>query len=189
MATIVSAQEPVPFLRVVPEHCWAYEKADGWGIRCPEFVNERSFKARRDKPSSTLPGHSPDDGAFTPSIDESPDKCLVAIDELSKKSEQFTSWLREVRFGGKRYGVLTGDAAYEVGQMIHTYTIQMEREAEMKYRHSRRGGNGDQLCTDHANFAVSEIIRVAQLVIDEANKGNRDLTGTGLNPHESPYNK
>lgn len=188
-ATPASALEPAPFLGMVPKHCWAYEKADGWGIKCPDFVNEQSFKRQRDRPASTLPGHSSDDGAFVPSVDESPEQCVVAIEELTLRAGQFTSWLRGVRFGGDFNGVLTGDAAYEVGQIIHSYTLQMEEEGKRKYLHSRRGGNGDQLCTDHVNFAISEIIRIAQLVIDEANKGNRDLTGTGLNAYESPYNK
>lgn len=178
-----------PNFSMVPENCNIYVMSKGWGIKCPSKVNERIANNARNQALPILPGHDSNNNAYTPSTLGHPTKCVVAIENLVKRAGQFTSWLRRVRFGGEFYGRLTADAAYEVGELIHSYTIQVEREGKRKYNLSPRGGNGDALCTQHIEFGTSEIIRIAQIVIDEANKGNRDLSGTGLNPYASQYNR
>ena len=189
-------------LGMVPQGCKAVIKTTGWGIVCPNTVDEKRAHIARHKPYPILPGYPSnnvgfhneetesniDDGSGTPVVDY-PILCREARIKFSDDTSHFIAFLHREN-NSNNWNSLTREASYNVEQIIRQYHSQIDRDAISKFRYGERGTNdGDKACANHFNFGDAELHRIAQLIIDELNKGNRDLTNTGLNMYENKYNK
>lgn len=83
----------------------------------------------------------------------------------------------------------TQRAAKYMHNKLESYTKRAIRDAENRYRFAKRGEDTTGLCVGYLTEATAEVERIHQLLLSEAEKGNRDLDGTGLNPHVSQYNQ
>ncbi|PCJ42304.1 MAG: hypothetical protein COA81_05910 [Alphaproteobacteria bacterium] len=189
-ASPVVAQDAPPDFSLVPEHCKAVIKENGWGIICPSRVNEKIAKNNRKAPFLSLPGYSSGKMKFPKYYESYPTLCNPARLRFTSHASEFAAGLRGENLRASAWNVLTRQAVYELVQIIKSYTLNVDSKAMDKYRSSPRGtSDGDIACKAYYDHGYEEIDRIAHIVVDELNKGNRDLTNTGLNLNESPYNR
>ena len=184
-----------------PEGCMVVKDKAEWGIKCPPVKDEkrRAYVLKRKAPK--LPGHASElpivkgpsvknqEGAVTSYVlPDYPTQCRTARTAFTDHGGMFIGFIRRER-NSSAANSLTNEAAYNVEQLVRKYIDVIDREAIAKFRYSKRGGNGDALCTVHFDVGKAELIRIGQIIIDELNKGNRDLAGTGLNPYAHETNK
>lgn len=197
LSLMLSAQDTRPFDYKPAIGCKMVQAPKGWEIECPPVRDEerRAYMLKRKAPK--LPGHAsdakrkepekePDNSSYV--LKNYPSRCRPARIEFSDRSGEFIAFLRRER-NSSAANSLTNEAAYNVEQLIRSYITAVDREAVAKFRYSKRGGNGDAICTAHFEFGTAEIKNIGQLIIDELNKGNQDLTGTGLNPYAYETNR
>ncbi|MBL4830158.1 MAG: hypothetical protein JKY55_09790 [Aliivibrio sp.] len=200
LSLMLSAQDTRPFDYKPAIGCKMVQAPKGWEIECPPVRDEerRAYMLKRKAPK--LPGHASDAKRKEPIeppvkeeirsyvLEDYPSRCRPARIKFSDRSGQFIAFLRRER-NSSAANSLTNEAAYSVEQLIRSYITAIDREAVAKFRYSKRGGDGDAICTAHFEFGTAEIKHIGQLIIDELNKGNQDLTGTGLNPYAYETNR
>ena len=184
-----------------PDGCRLVKAKAGWEIKCPPVKDEerRAYVLKRKTPQ--LPGHASDlppvnvppvkdegGGVTSYELADYPSACRPARIAFADHGGMFIGFLRRER-NSSAANSLTNEAAYNVEQLVRNYISTVDREAVAKFRYSKRGGNGDAICTAHFGVGKEELIRIGQIIIDELNKGNRDLTGTGLNPYAHETNR
>lgn len=184
-----------------PDGCMLVNAKAGWEINCPPVKDEkrRAYVLKRKAP--VLPGHASDlppvklppvknegGGVTSYELSDYPSACRPARIAFADHGGMFIGFLRRER-NSSAVDSLTNEAAYNVEQLVRYYMSIVDREATAKFRYSKRGGNGDAICTAHFDVGKAELVRIGQIIIDELNKGNRDLMGTGLNPYAHETNK
>ena len=167
---------------------------------CPSYAGQNTIdygeihqhKAEQLKSMNIrkLPGHASNfDPKNREPLPPSPKPCLDAIKSAADSYGVMAAWYRTVIYGDHNQRVLTASAAYETRNMLEMYIKEEINIAEKKFRAAKRTEDANKLCVSHVKAAESEIIKTFNLILVEADKGNRDLLGTGLRSYTSVYNK
>lgn len=169
--------------------CYGYNMPGGrFGIKCP--VERRDPKAdfHRNMRIPSYGGHAStfqrtrQDRGF-----QSFNECQSHIARFSVEVSDFNSQMGVILRGRPEQRVLTYRAAKWVKERLRSHGMNVIQIAEDKYRFRKRGEDGSN-CIAALEEGRKEFRRVVRLIRSEAAKGNRDLVGTGLNPHVSLYN-
>lgn len=157
------------------------------GIQCPRSgVDTRVERAKRADPPS-FGGFSSSNVKPQP-LPQLPVRCQAAETRMGKNLAHFLNWIRVIKYGMPEQRVLTTTAAHVIGKRLRSWSMRVMDHGLSIFRHRRRGEDGDGLCEAYIDKGNVELTRVITLIKAEAARGNRDLTDTGLNPHESVYN-
>ncbi len=164
------------------------DEVERWGVDCP--VQENNSQIERSKVfKPSLFGGFPSDS----SVKRQPEfqtfaKCDAALDDINNTLGDVMSWFHQVIYGPPLARVLTAEAALSVNDRLRSYIIVIMERGESIYRNRKRGEDGAGKCAEFIKPYHENLKYVFALVKSEAAKGNRDLTGTGLNAFQSQYN-
>ena len=183
---VIWTQQDRVFDPKLDKDCVTIEAKAGYEIHCPDrYDYDRAEYVRRLSPIK-FPGHSSDGSVINPENTEPyPNDCKAALKNFYERAAQFAHWLQRQK-NNFDADTLTREAAYNIEQVVRSYHIKVSREAKAKHRYGTPESTaGFTSCTVHANAGTSEIYRIGDLVINELNKGNYNMVGTGLNPYAS----
>lgn len=184
IAMMLFPQQDRLFDPKLDKDCVTFEAQAGHEVHCPDrFDYDRAEYVRR-LPPIKLPGHSSDGAA---SVSESnrmlSGSCKTALKSFYDSTSKFTYWLQRQK-NNFDTDTLTRDAAYNLEQIVRSYHVKVSREAKAKHSYGTPDDKvGYTSCVAHLEAGIAEVYRIGDLVIHELNRGNYDLSGTGLNPH------
>ena len=171
--------------------CYGYSMPGGqFGIKCPVEIRDPKADFHRKKQVPPYGGHTSSFQGTRQKNNgfQSFTRCRDRISRFSGEVGSFNQWMLYVLRGRPDQRILTYNAAKWVKERLRSYGMHVIDIAENKYRFRKRGEDGVGNCIAALEQGRREFHRVVALIKSEAAKGNRDLAGTGLNPHVSPYN-
>lgn len=160
-----------------------------WGVDCPiRDIDPRIERGKRVDPPSF--GGFPSNN----SVKRQPEfqrnvRCKASIHTFMNHLGSTVNRLTYDLNGPPRVRRFTSEAARGTRNRLRSWGMGIMDRGNSIYRNRRAGEDGDGLCAIYMGKAQQELTRVINLLKTEAAKGNRDLTGTGLNSFPSVYNK
>ncbi|MEX0299265.1 MAG: hypothetical protein AB3N28_09355 [Kordiimonas sp.] len=184
VSMMLFAQQDRIFDPKLDKDCVTIEAQAGHEVHCPDRYDYNRAEYVRRLPPIRLPGHSGDGAAIVSQGSRQYfGSCKTALKGFYDHTSKFTYWLQRQKNNFDR-DTLTRDAAYNLEQMIRSYHIKVSREAKAKHSYGTLDDKvGYTSCVAHLEVGIAEIYRIGDLVIHELNRGNYDLSDTGLNPH------
>ena len=179
-----------------PDGCKRIEKEvnglQTWGISCPKGADRRQYEAyierQKHRQAPSFGGWASGDDVKRQAPIQQYVKCKAATREFHETLAINLEWFHQTLYGPAHKRVFTARAITSVRDRLRSWGMGVMERGKSIFRHRKRGEDGDGLCTTYIENAHIELNRVVTLLRREAAKGNRDLIGTGLNPHESQYN-
>ena len=160
-----------------------------WGVFCPRIDHVPAIEKAKRKHAPSLGGFPSSPAVKRQPTSPDPTPCYEAADILATKSVEMRRWLRNAMYAAVHARFFTHRAAKHMHDLVQSYTSRAIRHAKNRYRYAKRGQDGTEFCVNYLKEAKAELDRIHNLLLNEADKGNRDLDGTGLNPFASQYNQ